>query len=98
MVLVQPRLMYISDGFWVQDPKLTKEHYIKKGYFKVIYQNYYKMWEFNLVYQNLPEIRGVGVQKLQKIGKIGVILKYFTVLGSQDNYNVVILEMLLIRF
>lgn len=35
VILVQPRIMYISDGFWVKDIKLTKQHYVENSYFKV---------------------------------------------------------------
>lgn len=35
LCLIQPRIMYISDGFWVSDYQLTKQHYMTSSYFKV---------------------------------------------------------------
>lgn len=35
IVLVKHRIMYLSDGFWVRDPKLTRTNYMKKLKFKV---------------------------------------------------------------
>ncbi|XP_025829248.1 cyclic nucleotide-gated cation channel beta-1, partial [Agrilus planipennis] len=35
IILVQPRIMYICDGFWVSDIKMTKRNYIRKVDFKL---------------------------------------------------------------
>lgn len=36
IVLMKPRVMYLEDGFWVRDPKLTRKNYLQKLQFKVI--------------------------------------------------------------
>lgn len=33
--LVQPRIMYLSEGFWITDIQLTRQNYFKKKYCKV---------------------------------------------------------------
>lgn len=35
MVLVQPRVKYVSEGFWVTDIKLLRQNYIRHKHFKV---------------------------------------------------------------
>lgn len=33
--LIQPRIMYLSEGFWISDMNLTRQNYYKKKHFKV---------------------------------------------------------------
>lgn len=35
VIFIKPRVMYLEDGFWVRDPKLTSKNYFQKVQFKV---------------------------------------------------------------
>lgn len=39
IALIQPRIMYISDGFWVTDVKQTRRCYMQSTYFKVNFRS-----------------------------------------------------------
>ncbi|XP_046482431.1 cyclic nucleotide-gated channel beta-3 isoform X2 [Neodiprion pinetum] len=35
IVVVRPRVMFLEDGFWVKDPRLTRKNYMRKWQFKM---------------------------------------------------------------
>lgn len=49
LVVVKSRVMYLSDGFWIQEYKLTSDMYFKKCQCKVIFVLYHRIFTVLLV-------------------------------------------------
>jgi hypothetical protein len=59
MVLMKPRVMYLSDGFWIRDGKMTRMTYFHKAQFKVgmterSWTSGLKTWNITQIYQPSP--------------------------------------------
>ncbi|RZF34690.1 hypothetical protein LSTR_LSTR002772 [Laodelphax striatellus] len=75
LMVVKPRIMYIDQGFWVHDPKLTRSNYMKKLQFKM---DMFSLIPIDMLYVSLAEMNPLlRVPRLLKISTFWEFFNHF---------------------